>query len=71
MTLQELMREIQTLSVEERKALINIIAESLADSDVSDQKYSLSDLAGLGAEIWQDVDAQTYVDQLRGEWEER
>ena len=71
MTLQELVRVIRTLSVAERKALINIIVDSLTDSDISEKRHSLSELAGLGAEIWHDVDAQAYVDQLRGEWEDR
>jgi hypothetical protein len=27
------------------------------------------DLRGLGKEIWRGVDAQTYVNELRDEWE--
>jgi hypothetical protein len=29
------------------------------------------ELHGLGAEIWQGIDAQEYVDQLRSEWDDR
>lgn len=30
----------------------------------------LSELRGLGKELWQGVDAQEYVNQLRDEWDE-
>lgn len=32
---------------------------------------SLLELEGLGAEIWNGVDAQDYVNALRDEWETR
>jgi hypothetical protein len=32
-------------------------------------KRSILALEGLGAEIWQGIDAQTYVDALRAEWD--
>jgi hypothetical protein len=32
---------------------------------------SLLELEGLGAELWQRIDAQKYVDQLRSEWDQR
>ncbi len=31
--------------------------------------YSIMELEGLGAEIWQDIDAQEYVNQERASWE--
>jgi hypothetical protein len=31
----------------------------------------LSELRGLGKEIWEGIDAQEYVNQLRSEWDER
>lgn len=35
------------------------------------KKHSILELAGLGAEIWEDIDAQEYVNQLRSEWNKR
>ncbi len=35
------------------------------------KRPSILDLAGLGREIWQGVDAKDYVNQLRGEWDAR
>jgi hypothetical protein len=34
-------------------------------------KRSIMELHGLGAEIWQNIDAQRYVDELRDEWDRR
>ena len=34
-------------------------------------KRSIMELHGLGAEIWHNIDAQTYVDELRNEWDRR
>jgi len=31
-------------------------------------KHSLADLRGVGKEIWDGIDAQEYVDRLRGPW---
>lgn len=39
--------------------------------DVTMHTRSLLELEGLGAEIWQGVDAQEYVNQLRSEWDHR
>ena len=30
--------------------------------------YSIMELEGLGAEIWQDMDAQEYINQERASW---
>ena len=68
MTFEAIVDEIRTLSVEERKALINVIVDSLT---VPTKTRSLLELEGLGAEIWEGIDAQDYVNQLRSEWDHR
>lgn len=65
MTYEELLTEIRALTVEQRKHLIMDIVNSLTESP---KTRSLLELEGLGAEIWEDIDAQEYVDQLRDEW---
>lgn len=35
---------------------------------VGPPKHSIMELRGLGREIWEGVDAQEYVNDLRGEW---
>jgi len=53
----------------QRLRLLEITARDLAAASQSSlPKRSLLELEGLGAEIWQGVDAQEYVDKLRCEW---
>lgn len=67
-------QHIKPLPQSERIKLLAKIAEELA-SDKNDEKpsekRSIMELHGLGAEIWQGVDAQQYVNELRDEWEHR
>lgn len=67
MNYEELTQEIRQLSVEERKALISFIVDTFTET----KERSLLELEGLGAEIWEGVDAQDYVNQLRSEWDSR
>lgn len=70
MVLREIVQEARALSVEERKELIKLLVDSLTEDAPSKQR-SLLELAGLGAEIWEGIDAQEYVSQLRSEWDHR
>jgi hypothetical protein len=74
MTLQDIVREAQALAAEERRELIKILVDTLGNPETNDsqgKQHSLMELAGLGAELWQGIDAQQYVDELRGEWDHR
>jgi len=70
MTIQEMLQEIPTLTIAERKRLMLALVDSFVESP-EPKKHSLSELDGLGAEIWQGIDAQEYVNQLRSEWDDR
>jgi len=67
MTLQELVKEIQQLSIDERKILINIISDSIDDT----KRYSILEFEGIAQGLLNGVDAQDYVNGLRDEWDER
>ncbi len=65
---------IKPLSPDEQIKLLAKIAEELAngkDTKEPTKKRSIMELHGLGAEIWEGIDAQEYVDELRNEWEHR
>jgi hypothetical protein len=66
-------KHIKGLPVRERLRLLELTARGLAAStkDSPQKKRSLLELEGLGAEIWQDIDAQGYIDDLRKEWDDR
>ncbi len=72
MTVEGMLEEIRELSVSERKHLISLIMDTFTESAVSSQSHkpSILDLEGLGAEIWEGVNADEYVRQLRDEWDE-
>ncbi len=72
MSVAEILEEIRALPLEERRKLIKLMVDTLvADTAESQEKHSILELAGLGAEIWAGVDAQQYVNQLRDEWNHR
>jgi hypothetical protein len=67
-------RHIKPLPQSEQIKLLTKIAEELANGKEAKEptkKRSLLELEGLGAEIWEGVDAQEYVNELRNEWEHR
>ena len=74
MTIQEMIQEARTLSVEERKQLIKALSDMNIGNEPSvetPEKRNIMEFVGLGAEIWEGIDAQEYVNQLRSEWDHR
>jgi hypothetical protein len=65
-------RQVRPLPLQERLQLAQrIIAEVAHDTEAREQRRSLLELRGLGADLWESQDAQEYVNQLRQEWDER
>jgi hypothetical protein len=73
MTLEAMLEEIRTLSVDERKRLISLIVDTLTEPEAqpAGKKRSILEFEGVGAEIWQGVDTQEYLNRLRREWDDR
>lgn len=67
MTVQDIIREAEKLSSTERRQLIEALTAMSQDDQL--KTYRLSDLRGLGADIWQGVDVDAYINQLRDEWD--
>ncbi|MCL5105128.1 MAG: hypothetical protein M1133_13575 [Armatimonadetes bacterium] len=67
-------RHIKPLSPQERLRILEMIGHDLAESVgemEKQQKRNIMDLHGLGKEMWEGVDAQSYVDEQRAEWDHR
>ena len=63
-------RHIRPLSPTEKLELIAIISRQLvSETQLSEPPVNIMALHGLGKEIWQGIDAQSYVNELRQEWE--
>ena len=72
MTVEQLYeRHIKSLTTAEKLKLLALIAEGLAEEIEKRKEHNIMELHGLGAEIWQGIDAQAYVDELRKEWDNR
>jgi hypothetical protein len=68
MTFQEIVQEIESLSLQERKMLLSLIADSLTEGE---KEYDLLDFEGVGAHLADATDPQEYINQLRNEWDQR
>ena len=65
---------VKQLPPEERLQLVEMVNRDLAATPLDEReknKRSIMELHGLGAEIWDGVDAQGYVNELRKEWDHR
>ena len=70
MMFDQIVREIAHLSVDERKALITLLVDSLTVTAPVGARHDLLDYEGVGAHL-RDQDAQDYVNGLRSEWDQR
>ncbi|MEQ8676354.1 MAG: hypothetical protein RLP44_10510 [Aggregatilineales bacterium] len=70
MTVTQIMEQVNRLTLQERRDLIELLSASIQQS-AEPEKHSILELAGLGATVWKDVDPQEYVNQLRAEWDDR
>jgi len=66
---EDYLKGIPRLKPEEQLRLMEFIATSLKRA-LSGKRYghSLMELEGLGADLWNSVDAQRYVDEERKSW---
>ncbi|MDQ3181435.1 MAG: hypothetical protein M3Q33_13045 [Acidobacteriota bacterium] len=62
---------IKPLPNNEKLRLIAKVSSDLVENETEKPKRSIMELHGLGAEIWEEIDAQEYVNELRNEWEHR
>ena len=72
--IEHIVADMQQLPPEQRRELVSLLKQSL-DTENENAKVSvphtrhLTELIGLGAELWQGIDAQQYIDELRNEWD--
>ncbi len=71
-TVEEIYQQyIKPLPNNEKLRLIAKVSSDLVENETKKPKRSIMELHGLGAEIWEGIDAQEYVNELRNEWEHR
>jgi hypothetical protein len=71
-TVEEIYQQyIKPLPNNEKLRLIAKVSSDLVENETEKPKRSIMELHGLGAEIWEGIDVQEYVNELRNEWEHR
>lgn len=72
MTVAEIIEQAKDLSYQERKELVKLLIDTLeVPASIPSRPRRITELRGLGKEIWAGIDAQAYVNQLRDEWDNR
>lgn len=70
MTVQEIVEQASVLSIEERKQVIHMLVDTLAEPENTGQR-SILEFGGIASELYDGTDAQDYVKQIRSEWDDR
>jgi hypothetical protein len=68
--LERVLREIDQLGLEEQRLVMAHLTERVQEPVVK-QKRKLSEFYGVTPNLLEGVDAQEWVNTLRGEWDER
>jgi len=59
----------QRLAPADQLRLLEELAALLRHKVAAQKKHSITELKGLGKEIWQGIDAQEYIDRERASWD--
>ena len=70
MLFDEIIATIPDLSTQERTRLIRLLADSLLDEETpqKEKTYSILEFEGVGYHLWDGIDAQEYLNQIRNKW---
>jgi len=69
-TLDEVLGISERLSLADQLRLIGLLSERLRSAIDRDGKLvDMLSLAGVGAELWQTLDVDAYIEQERASWE--
>lgn len=67
-TYDRILNMTKRLNLPEQLRLLEALTRMVRHQVETPQSHSIMDLEGLGAEIWQDIDAQAYVNRERESW---
>ena len=63
MNLNDLLNASRQLSLEDRRALVDTLRRDLEKGDAD-----ITELEGLGEDVWRDIDVDDYLRQERDAW---
>jgi hypothetical protein len=68
-TYEQIMQMTRQLELAEQLRLLEALTRLVRHQAAEATSHNIMELEGLGAEVWQDVDAQAYVNEERASWE--
>ncbi len=67
-TYDQVLKMTKRLNLPEQLQLLETLSRLVRDQVTKVKPHSIMELEGLGAEIWQEIDVQAYIDQERTSW---
>jgi hypothetical protein len=67
--LEAIYKDISKLTGNEKKILLSRLVAEMKVQPEKKVKNSITDIRGMGKEIWDETDAQEYVNSERSSWE--
>ncbi len=68
-TYEHVLRMTRQLGLTEQLQLLEALTRMVRSRVEKPHIHSIMELEGLGAEIWQGIDAESYVEQERNSWQ--
>lgn len=68
-TYESALQIAESLSPEDQRRLLEELTARSAKAAAAEPQHSIMELCGLGAEIWEGIDAQEYVNRERASWD--
>ena len=65
---QSIFREVDTLNYSDKLHLLSYLMKDLIKSS-AETKHNLTELRGLGREMWQNRDIDSYIQNERASWD--
>ena len=69
MSIVEILAQARALTPDERIELRELLNALIKVDEDKKPKRSLMELSGLGKEIWQGIDTDAYINEMRDEWD--
>jgi hypothetical protein len=72
MTADQVIEQARRMPAAEIKRLMHALLDLMPTPETPPARgRSILELRGMGKHVWENIDVQEYLDQLRSEWDER
>jgi hypothetical protein len=67
-TYEEILAHARMLTLEDKARLLENLIIDLRQHIEGQQYHSITELKGLGKELWQEIDVEKYIEEERSSW---